>query len=538
MHNQKVHKQISRTHVCKFCCISFNGKLKLKLHLNGHKTQLYYPCSLCENVYNHERGWNRHQMSHFSLESFKCKLCPKAFTRIDSLKRHQRVHTGERPYSCNICGKPYAEKRNLFNHQKSHIVPKPINNDWIEKPYGCKFCSKSFSFESHLNYHLTSHTDERPFSCSVCKKVYKHRKSLNKHLKIHVKRSLEKFSNKDLNILEMNKEHESTKTIIENNSIHANPMAQELDSHYKPCLDDNVKTVDHQNISNYSEEICQNNQLLSREKEEENSNLKNPYYIKQESYPNTDDLETENTEGFSIHNIEPDVKTQLQLEQSQFRGLNHYYKLQDTNERLKYACFLCEKSFSEIPHLKKHQKIHLKLKSKNTNKVPKIKEEITSTVVREKIHQGLNDPIPHIAVSNNIQYLLENNEMRKQSLNTIGNLNDSKYPEDFYHNAMPLDNNGEINCLENTFYIKEELSWHSDSQELLNVKNVEELGQTYELALANTSATKENFVTNDLQPNQKNASCKIIENCKRIGTKVLLAENKCGVCYKVIMTFN
>ena len=51
------------------------------------------------------------------------------------------------------------------------LVDGPLDGD-PERIYDCDLCPKAFKNKSHLEEHITTHSDERPHPCSLCPKVY------------------------------------------------------------------------------------------------------------------------------------------------------------------------------------------------------------------------------------------------------------------------------------------------------------------------------------------------------------------------------
>lgn len=54
-------------------------------------------------------------------------------------------------YNCTICEKTFKSKKNCFYHLT-------CSGDATKKPLLCDKCNKSFKIQSHLDYHMLTHT--------------------------------------------------------------------------------------------------------------------------------------------------------------------------------------------------------------------------------------------------------------------------------------------------------------------------------------------------------------------------------------------
>ena len=46
----------------------------------------------------------------------------------------------------------------------------------------CDVCARSFSYQSQLNSHMKTHSDERPFTCPGCRRGFKRPDHLSRHV--------------------------------------------------------------------------------------------------------------------------------------------------------------------------------------------------------------------------------------------------------------------------------------------------------------------------------------------------------------------
>ena len=74
---------------------------------------------------------------------------------------------------CRYCHKYFATKDELANHRKTQHGIEHV----------CSVCSKTFKAKSHLEIHMTVHSDTRKFKCLECDKCYKTNSALYNHQK-------------------------------------------------------------------------------------------------------------------------------------------------------------------------------------------------------------------------------------------------------------------------------------------------------------------------------------------------------------------
>lgn len=54
--------------------------------------------------------------------TFHCTLCPTHFIRAYNLRSHLQTHKDERPFLCTVCGKGFKIQFDQKNHEASHLA--------------------------------------------------------------------------------------------------------------------------------------------------------------------------------------------------------------------------------------------------------------------------------------------------------------------------------------------------------------------------------------------------------------------------------
>lgn len=140
-----------------------------------------------------------------------CSICGKLHrSNAADWKNHCQTHTNfeskEKPYQCNNCPKVFSRKEHLTRHKITHTT---------ETPYHCKLCPVKFTSDGSLLYHVKryhtmikshkcqfcdlkvwtasqkkehekTHMTEKPFNCDICQKNFSRKMGLITHLKTHL----------------------------------------------------------------------------------------------------------------------------------------------------------------------------------------------------------------------------------------------------------------------------------------------------------------------------------------------------------------
>ncbi|XP_059194437.1 zinc finger protein 1035 [Centropristis striata] len=222
---------------CSYCPRTFFKKIRLEIHLRGHKTNTLLHCSRCGQYFGFAK-LSQHQKNckvnselstgevlipqkesvsqnaqkrplkskaNKMLHS-KCPHCPQTFRFRSLLLRHLVSHTGLQPYACMHCGQRFRSKTLCLQHEAfcdgegkpevkggtaTQLSKMPPVTETALKPqagseaeYKCKFCTKSFMKSRSLRRHILTHNEVKPYRCKACDSCF----SRYDHLKVHQNR--------------------------------------------------------------------------------------------------------------------------------------------------------------------------------------------------------------------------------------------------------------------------------------------------------------------------------------------------------------
>lgn len=220
---------------CSYCPREFCRKLRLKCHLQRHKSNSLVLCSKCgqyfakQKLQQHQKNCevpselntqslcdiskgtsqtnqsvhNRQLQSGVSkLHRYKCPHCPLKFPFRSVLLRHvARKHTGVLPYGCIHCGQGYRSEAMCLHHEafckeaqsyvsadaEANSLTTPALKEGAQKrmesetEYKCTFCTKTFMKSRNLRLHILTHNEVNPYHCKACDSCF----SRHDHLKVH-----------------------------------------------------------------------------------------------------------------------------------------------------------------------------------------------------------------------------------------------------------------------------------------------------------------------------------------------------------------
>ncbi|KAL3859090.1 hypothetical protein ACJMK2_009324 [Sinanodonta woodiana] len=79
-------------------------------------------------------------------------------------------------YKCNQCDKVFGLKGNLKQHMALHSN---------EKPFQCNICGQTFTLKGNMKKHLQLHNGDKRFQCKLCEKVFSTKGNLKQHVLNH-----------------------------------------------------------------------------------------------------------------------------------------------------------------------------------------------------------------------------------------------------------------------------------------------------------------------------------------------------------------
>lgn len=234
----QIHSYIPDESLICYCCSksrTFETKEDLAKHLRIHTQDKKKTCPHCHKVLHNTKHLADHIANIHKMILFRCTDCNLTFTTKGNLIRHQncRHSTSNETFDCAECPKKYRSKAMLYCHRRE--VHNPIMQQCDQcgemiasckfkmhllKAHGvdtfkhikasraltrCYFCSQQFSSLVHLEFHMTSHTNERntlikippekgrrtqnpPSSlidCKICGKQFQRIYTYNMHMNFH-----------------------------------------------------------------------------------------------------------------------------------------------------------------------------------------------------------------------------------------------------------------------------------------------------------------------------------------------------------------
>lgn len=117
-HDMDVESSGLRACPYKDCGKAFEGKAKLKDHINCHMKIKSHKCSKCVKTFTSRYEKNRHEKScgRIETDAVWCKICNKSFSSRSTLAVHNATHRNK-VFSCDRCFKEYKYITGLYNHR-------------------------------------------------------------------------------------------------------------------------------------------------------------------------------------------------------------------------------------------------------------------------------------------------------------------------------------------------------------------------------------------------------------------------------------
>ncbi|XP_059168627.1 zinc finger protein 26-like [Physella acuta] len=171
---------------CLICGQEFRFKSFMITHVRMHLDQRPFKCEHCSKTFYAQHMLKKHVQNH--TRPYKCPVCEKGFIRRYLMKHHfkkrHELEDGEdqmkditelpnqKIIQCDICGKT------MKSFQKS-LMQFHIRQHKDVRPFPCRVCHKSFTNEHALKKHSMNHT--KPYVCQVCHKGFSRRYLLTDH---------------------------------------------------------------------------------------------------------------------------------------------------------------------------------------------------------------------------------------------------------------------------------------------------------------------------------------------------------------------
>lgn len=110
---------------CDQCGKRFYSTSLLGAHKQNHDNTTY-PCKVCGRVFNIPSGYRRHMQIHRKDQSFECTICFKSFSTRVYLTRHVHKHN-EKKFQCSFCETKFNTAKGKRIHEKTrHDYDPPI----------------------------------------------------------------------------------------------------------------------------------------------------------------------------------------------------------------------------------------------------------------------------------------------------------------------------------------------------------------------------------------------------------------------------
>jgi len=168
---------VEMKHSCKLCHKTFTYTKGLEMHMRCHTAIKPHQCPDCDKSFYYLCDLQAHIRVHSKGRRLSCPHCNAYIRDKDALKLHMRRHTGEKPYICEFCKKAFARKHDLQRHARVHTK---------EALYKCKHCDRTFSQLGVARSHEASHSGKKRFSCKDCSITLTTLTSLQRHARVHL----------------------------------------------------------------------------------------------------------------------------------------------------------------------------------------------------------------------------------------------------------------------------------------------------------------------------------------------------------------
>ena len=404
-------------------------------------------CLLCAQSFTNLEDFSKHWCPKGDQKRHICPQCRKGFNTITNLKNHLHVHSGPMPHVCPHCNQRFCELPELEAHIHVHINPKPLNItcpkcsqrthfDFLanssegraglsditnnashahssssprtkENGYqqNCAHCNESFELDPQfliplpsmrndrnaesdgdmcphcskrftkvgLNNHMFSHTGDWPHTCSECGMGASSSSRLAVHKRTHT--GERRFTCSTC------KQSFSMKSTLQTHRCTL------LSQHYHFCPTCNKRFMEFQNLKKHmethtTEATTSQKPPASRDSSQTclkcNKTFSSPHSLKQHLKIHNEVIEKPDKSA-------PSSKKSVQS----YTHTNEATKARkppDSSSQTSQTCVICDKRFSSPGNLKRHLKIHNKIREKPRKKRASNKSSQTCPTCYKTFH--------------------------------------------------------------------------------------------------------------------------------------------------------
>ncbi|XP_063079391.1 zinc finger protein Xfin [Engraulis encrasicolus] len=217
--------------------------------------------------------------------------------------------------------------------------------------YECQTCLKRFSVPSKLQRHMLCHTGQRPFACHLCARSFRQLCHLNLHLRTGVclKQTSKPVKKKDKNVSPKVSADNRSLTVVSDMYSNSNVNdcttgVQNLSSleTFGPNL--SVIEMDKGELSHSSGSVPHDNGYVNKDREHHSDHV-----------PKTNCFNVQEPAPLNTFRIVHECPVCLKCFTSPSKLKRHC--LIHTGQR-PFQCYLCQRAFRQLAHLKVHYKVH------------------------------------------------------------------------------------------------------------------------------------------------------------------------------------
>ena len=278
-----------------------------------------YLCQICGTGFSGKLLLKRHNRSvHEEGKVWDPKACCEGISSKAGLKRHiETVHGGKKPLKCSECDRDTFRDNSALKTHMERVHKISVHEE--KKSYSCHMCATDFLGSIAMKNHIKSvHEGKQPNSCIICDQVFTRYLSLKRHIDFA---------------------HGGKKTLLKCSECDRDTFRSNSD------LKAHIEQVHKKNIM-FECGHCGKNLSNKNSKERHERKFPNALCIKMP-------FECE---------LCP-YRNQFKLRDSLYRHIKNFHKginstilKENINEQKPFSCVKCNKNFSSMDLLKKHEK--------------------------------------------------------------------------------------------------------------------------------------------------------------------------------------